>query len=67
MRSLLSKLLSVVFPGYKVGKCGFLDRVAPKIFEDFGGALNKVFIRGREPVSIAHDTRPGTCINRPLH
>ena len=44
-------------------------RVATKIFEDFGGALalNKEFIRGWEPVSIVHYTRPGTCINRPLH
>ena len=42
-------------------------RVAMKIFEDFGGALNKAFIRGWEPVSIIHYTRPGTCINRPLH
>ena len=38
-------------------------RVATKIFEDFGGALNKAFIRVREPVSIVHYTRPGTCIN----
>ena len=43
------------------------DRVATKIFEDFGGALNIAFIRGREPVSIVHYTRPGTCINHPLH
>ena len=43
------------------------SRVATKIFEDFGGALNKAFIRGWEPVSIIHYTRPGTCINRPLH
>ena len=35
--------------------------------EDFGGALNKVFIIGLEPVSIVHYTRPGTCINRQLH
>ena len=42
-------------------------RVATKIFEDYGGALNKVFIIGREPVSIVHYTRPRTCINRPLH
>ena len=42
-------------------------RVATKIFEDFGGALNKAFIRGQEPVSSVHYTRPGTCINRPLH
>ena len=28
------------------------DRVATKIFEDFGGALCKAFIMGREPVSI---------------
>ena len=45
----------------------FEGRVATKIFEDFGGALNKAFIRGREPVSIVHYTRSGTCINRPLH
>ena len=43
------------------------SRVATKIFEDFGGALNKAFIRGREPLLIVHYTRPGTCINRPLH
>ena len=43
------------------------DRVATKILEDFGGALNKAFIRGQEPVSIVHYTRPGTCINHPLH
>ena len=42
-------------------------RVATKIFEDFGGVLNKAFIRGWEPVSIIRYTRPGTCINRPLH
>ena len=39
------------------------DRVATKIFEDFGGALNKAFIIGWEPVSIIYYTRPGTCIN----
>ena len=33
-------------------------RVTTKIFEDFGGVLNKVFIIGREPVSILHYTRP---------
>ena len=43
------------------------SRVATKIFEDFGGALNKAFIIGREPESIAHYTSPGTCINRPLN
>ena len=43
------------------------SRVAMKIFEDFGGMLNKAFIRGQEPVLIIHYTRPGTCINRPLH
>ena len=40
-------------------------RVATKIFEEFGGALSRAFIRGREPVSIIHYTRPGTCINHP--
>ena len=45
----------------------FHIRVATKIFEDFGGALNKAFIRGQEPVSSVHYTRPVTCINRPLH
>ena len=49
------------------GRTGFHFRVATKIFEDFGGALNKAFIRGWEPVSIVHYARPGTCINRPLH
>ena len=42
-------------------------RVATKIFKGFGEALFKEFIMGREPVSIVHYTRPGTCINRPLH
>ena len=43
------------------------DRVATKIFEGFGEALFKDFIMGRELVSSVHYTRPGTCINRPLH
>ena len=34
-------------------------RVATKIFEDFGGALCKEFIVGREPVSIIHHTTLG--------
>ena len=38
-------------------------RVATKIFEDLGGVLNKAFIRGREPVSIIHYTRPGSTIS----
>ena len=42
-------------------------RVATKIFEGFGKALFKEFIIGREPVSTIHCTRPGTCINCPLH
>ena len=42
------------------------NRVATKIFEDFGGALNKAFIRGQEPLLIVHYTRPGTYINPPL-
>ena len=46
---------------------GVEGRVATKIFEDFGGALNKAFIIGWEPVSNIHFTRPGTCINRQLH
>ena len=33
------------------------DRVATKIFEDFGGALCKAFIIGREPVTIVYYTR----------
>ena len=37
------------------------------VFEDFGGVLCKEFIVGREPVSNIHYTRPGTCINHPLH
>ena len=49
------------------GVSGPSVRVATKIFKDFGGALNKAFIIGWEPVSIVHYTRPGTCINRPLH
>ena len=43
------------------------DRVAAKIFEGFGEALLNGFIIDQEPVSIVHYTRPGTCINRPLH
>ena len=43
------------------------NRVATKIFEGFGGALFKEFIMGREPVSIVYYTRPGICINHPLH
>ena len=42
-------------------------RVATKIFEGFGEHLSKEFIMGREPVSIIHYTRLGTCINHPLH
>ena len=33
--------------------------------EDFGGALCKEFIIGREPVSIVHYTRPGSNIKQP--
>ena len=43
------------------------DRVAMKIFEDFGGALYKEFITIWKPVSTVYYTRPATCINRPLH
>ena len=43
------------------------DRVAMKIFEDFGGALCKVFIIGQETVPIIHYTSPGTYIYHPLH
>ena len=43
------------------------DRVAMKIFKDFGEKLCKEFIRGRETGSIVHCDRPGTCINCPLH
>ena len=42
-------------------------RVTTKIFKGFGEALFNEFIIGREPVSPVHYTRPGTCINRPLH
>ena len=42
-----------------------LVRVATKIFE--GGVLYKEFIKGLESLSSVHYTRPGTCINRPLH
>ena len=45
----------------------FHIRVATKIFEGFGKALFKEFIVGREPISTVHYTRPGNCINRPLH
>jgi len=41
--------------------------VETKIFEGFGEALFEEFIMGREPVSIVYYTRPGTCINHPLH
>ena len=44
-----------------------LGRVATKIFEGFGEALFMEFIKGREPASSVHYTRPGTCINHPLH
>ena len=43
------------------------NRVATKIFEGFEKVLFKEFIKGWEPVSTVHYTRPGTCINRPLH
>ena len=43
------------------------DRVATKIFEGFGEALFMEFIKGWEPKSSVHYTRPGTCINHPLH
>ena len=42
-------------------------RVAMKIFEGFGEALFMEFIKGWEPESSVHYTRPGTCINHPLH
>ena len=42
-------------------------RVATKIFEGFWGMLCEEFIIARKPVSIVLYTRPGTCINRPLH
>ena len=42
-------------------------RVATKIFEGFGEALLNGFIIDREPASIIHYTRPGTCINQHLH
>ena len=45
----------------------FCDRVATGIFEGFGEALFMEYIKGREPVSKVHYTRPGTCIDRPLH
>ena len=41
--------------------------VASKILEGFGEVLCKEFILGRKPVSTVHFTRPGTCINHPLH
>ena len=52
------------------------DRVATKIFEDFGEALFKEFIiignlyqpspkLGLEPVSIVHYTRPGSVSSDP--
>merc|ERR1719245_112013 len=39
--------------------------VATKIFEGFGEALFMEFIKGREPVSSVHYTRPGTSIKQP--
>ena len=42
-----------------------LTRVATKIFEGFGEAHFKEFIIGREPVSIVHNTRPGSSIKWP--
>ena len=44
-----------------------LSRVATKIFEGFGGMFCKEFIIGRKPVLIIQYTRPGTCIDHPLH
>ena len=41
--------------------------VATKIFEDLGGTLCNVINIGCKLVSIIHYTRPGTCINHPLH
>ena len=41
------------------------DRVAKKIFKDFGGTLYKEFIIGWEPVSIVYHTRPGSSIKGP--
>ena len=55
------------FPNLSVSETQWIVELQRRIFEDFGGAINKAFIRGREPVSIIHYTRPGTCINRPLH
>ena len=49
----------------KPGKWTFHDRVATKIFEGFGEALFKEFMKGREPVSIIHHTRPGSSIKQP--
>ena len=40
-------------------------RVATKFFDGFGGELFKEFIKGREPVSSIHYTRPGSSIKRP--
>ena len=42
-------------------------KVATRIFEDFGGALCKELIIGREPVSVVNFTMPGPSINLPLH
>ena len=41
--------------------------VETKILEGFGEALFEEFMKGREPASSVHYTRPGTCINLPLH
>ena len=51
----------------EIYSCIFCNRVATKIFKGFGEALFKEFMKGWEPVSNVHYTRPGTCINRPLH
>ena len=44
-----------------------LSSVVTEIFEGFGGMFCKEFITGWKPVLIVHFTRPGTCINQPLH
>ena len=41
--------------------------VATKIIEGFEEGLFKEYTKGREPVSTVHYTRPGTCVNHPLH
>ena len=73
-----TKVIICITKDWYLWSPGLDARVATKIFEGFREVLFKEFIMGREPVSksttlglepvsIVHYTRPGTCINCPLH